>query len=318
MENCKSLRTALIVAATIGATQALTSGCVSDYRGYLGHQTESEAKLWGNEISILSEPDPDGISGTYAPTVKYDFRRYTQAPVDPFACPGQQFCTYPDVISLITYKNPTVGAFSRDGCVDRDGDNLQQRPGVEPPFNTCDNAIPSKTKFAPTYRWLDGNAGCQFFENYDKTFGSPKTPPAAALCYNDPQEEIDKDLTLQGSVSSTLKEAFASLDDLFNKIWSGALGRSFTAEVVAMTVNGNRVVLSSPSSLALTRNSLRPINWTVDLSTPGGKQIIQALLAYTEDRRPATLAFHFDGGLTFRVPSSMIIGFNHDALRRML
>jgi hypothetical protein len=65
-----------------------------------------------------------------------------------------------------------------------------------------------------------------------------------------------------------LNEAFASLDDLFNKIWSLTLSGSFTAEVVGLTINGNSVALSTPVSIALTRNNLRPINWALDLTTP--------------------------------------------------
>jgi hypothetical protein len=298
----------LKASALVAGIVAITSGCVSDYRGWLGHQTEGEAKLWANEVAVMVSPDPQGLSGTYAATVKYDFRGVTTPPTG----------TYPDEITLITYKNSTFGAFSRDGCVDRDGDDLQQRPGQQPPGITCENAQPSATKFAPKYRWLDANIGCQFFANYDQTFGSPKDVPTAAVCYNSPQEEVDKDLSLQGSTSSNLKEAFTSLDDLFNKIWSGALGRSFTAEVTGLTINGVSVALSSPASLALSRNDLRPINWSVDLSTPGGKEIIRALLANTESGRPVTLAVHFDGGMTFNVPSSMILGFNHDGLRNIL
>jgi hypothetical protein len=297
------LKTGALVAAIV----AVTAGCVSDYRGYLGHQTESEAKLWANEVGIIVTPDPGGLSGTYSATVKYDFRGVRTVPTG----------TYPDEITLMTYHNPTVSAFSRDGCVDRDGDEIQGRPGVQPPFR-CDLALPSATKYAPKYRWIDANAGCQFFANYDQTFGSPKDVPTAAVCYNSPIEEVDKDLSLQGSASSNTKEAFASLDDLFNKIWSGALGSSFTAEVVSLTINGNSVPLSSAVSISLTRNNLRPINWTLDMSTPGGKEMIQALLANTEDGRPATLALHFDGGMTFAVPSSMILGFNHAALRSIL
>jgi len=285
--------------------------------------TDSESKLLLNEVAILASPDPDQISGTYSATVKYDFRRYRTLPQDPNACPGQQFCTYPDAISLITYKNPTFEAFSRDGCVDRDGDDVQQRPGLAPgsPPPTpasCDNSVASTTKFEPKYRWLDGNIGCQFFANYDQTFGFPKDVPTAAVCYNDPQEEVDRDLTLQGSVSSNLKEAFTSLDDLFTKIWSGVVGRTFTAEIVGLTINGNTVMLSNASSLAIARNSLRPINFTLDLSTPGGKEIIQAILANTENLTPSKVALHFNGGLTFRMPASMVIAFNHDALRKIL
>jgi hypothetical protein len=306
----------LKTSALVSAIVAVTLGC-SDYRGWLGHQTESEARLWGSEISVIfGDPNQDG---TFSHTVKYDFRGYRAVP--PLAqCPGPDpaaVCTYPDAISLITYRNPTVGAFSRDGCVDRDGDEIQGRPGVEPPFR-CDLAQPSATKFAARWRFIDRNLGCQFFANYDQTFGPPpKTPPLAAVCSNTPSEEVDKDLSLQGSASSNLKEAFSSLDDLFNKIWSGALAPSFTAEVVQVTVNGNAVAIA-PMSIAFTRNSLRPINYTFDLTTPGAKDFLRALLANTESGRPATLSLHFDGGMTFNFPSSMILTFNHSEIQKLL
>jgi hypothetical protein len=305
MTALSTLKTRLLVVAI--TLSAVTAGCVSDYRGWLGHQTESEAKLWGNEASLLVTPDPDGFSGTYSPTVKYDFRGTRTVPAG----------TYPDAITIMVYRNPTVGAFSRDGCVDRDGDEVQQRPGLRP-GTSCENALPSDTKFEPRYRFIDRAAGCQFFANFDQAFGGNKTPPALAVCFNSPTEEVDKDLSLQGSASSNLKEAFANLDDLFNKIWSGALSRSFTAEITGLTINGASVTLSSPVSLGLSRNDLRPINWTLDLSTPGGKEMIQALLSNTEDARPAALSIHFDGGMTFRVPSAMTLGFNHEALKKIL
>ena len=319
MTALSTLKTRLLVVAI--AAIPLTAGCVSDYRGWLGHMTESEAKLWGNEASLIVTPDPEGFTGTYAPTVKYDFRAVRSVP--PAAmCPGTPtqpaVCTYPDEIDINVYYNPTVSAFSRDGCVDRDGDELQGRPGIQPPSLACDLAQPSATKFEAKFLFEDRALGCQFFANYSKTYGSPKVVPALAVCFNSPSEEVDKDLTLQGSASSNLKEAFASLDDFFNKIWSGALAQQFTAEVVSVTVNGSNVALGAPLSIALTRNNLRPINWTIDLSTPGGKSLIQALLANTTHGQPATLSLHFDGGMTFNVPSAMILGFNHEALQKIL
>jgi hypothetical protein len=317
MTALSSLKTRVVVVA-VAAGPILTAAC-SDYRGWLGHMTDSEAKIWGAEISVLAQPDPTGISGTYSFTVKYDFRGYTAVP--PLAqCPGPNpaaVCTYPDAIVLTSYRNPTVGAFSRDGCVDRDGDDIQGRAGENPPFS-CENATPSPTKFAPKWRFIDRNLGCQFFANYDQTFGPPpKAPPFAAVCSNTANEEVDKDLSLQGSAQSNVKEAFANLDDLFNKIWSGALATSFTAEVVQATVNGNAVAIT-PMSIAFTRNNLRPINMTFDLTTPGGREFLQALLANTENGQPATLSLRFEGGMTFNFPASMILTFNHAELQKIL
>ena len=307
----------------------VSSACVSDYRGYLGHKTDSEAKLWGQEGSILSEPDPDGVSGTYAPTVKYDFRGYRALPpvgdqagqcpdLSPDPANPPAVCTYPSKITIIVYKNPTVGAFSREGCVDRDGDDIQGRYGIDPATASCDLTQPSPTKYEAKYRFIDGNLGCQFFANYDQTFGSPKVPPGVAVCFNSPSEEIDRDLTLQGSTASNVKEAFTSIDDLMTKIWSGALARNFRADLTGVTVNGSRVDFASAMPFALGRNSLRVTNYTLDFTTPGGKELIRAVLANSESGARSTVTLHFAGGMNFTVPSSMILTFNHEALKRML
>ena len=323
LNRAPAIRRFPFVGLAIGLVVMLASACVSDYRGYLGHKTDAESKLWGQEGSILADPDPEGFSGTYAPTVKYDFRGYRSEPT-PGTCPdtpdpsAPAGCTYPDGIVIMVYRNPTVGAFSRDGCVDRDGDDVQQRQGINPATPSCDLTQPSITKFEPKFRFIDRNVGCQFFANYDQTFGSPKVVPTLVVCYNAPQEEIDKDLTLQGSPSSNVKEAFSSLDDLYNKIWSGAIAYRFSAEVAAVTVNGTRVDLPNPMGIALARNNMRVINYTLDLTTPGGKDFIRALLANTESGRSARLTLEFTGGLTIRTPSTMVMAFNHDALKKML
>jgi hypothetical protein len=314
-----STRKTIAVATSMACIGLLSAGCaVSDYRGYLGHMTESEAKLWGSQIAFdIGDPN---YNGTYEYTVKYDFRALRALP-PPAQCPiilpnPPAACTYPDVIDLFTYRNPTFAAFSRDGCVDRDGDELQQRPGAFP-FR-CDLPLPSDGKFEPFWEFEDGNAGCQFFANYKKTYSSPKVTPLIAECRTLPSEEVDKDLSLQGSAQSNLKEQFASLDDLFGKIWSGVLGTSFTAEIAAVTVNGTRVPLSQVITLGFVRNDFRPINVTIDLTGAGGKDFIRALLANTTDGAPATLSFHLDGGLTISVPSSWILAFNHEALQAVL
>src|SRR5919206_3965747 len=112
-----------------------------------------------------------------------------------------------------------MGAFSRDGCVDRDGDELQQRPGNLGRGPGCNLAVPAG-KFRPKWWYVDRAPGCQFDLNFKQEFDSPpKNPAPILLCTTAPSEEIDKDLDLQGSEQSNLKESFASLDALFGAIW---------------------------------------------------------------------------------------------------
>ncbi|MEP6913292.1 MAG: hypothetical protein ABI923_11085, partial [bacterium] len=139
---------------------SLAFGCaVSDYRGYLEHHTESEAKLFGSESAISSgNPQTDG---TYSYTVKYDFRGTgTTVPTG----------TFPSNIDINTYRNPVFGAFSRDGCVDRDGDEIQGRAGHL--GNRCDPANPAG-KFGRQWIYVDSNAGCQFQANFKQSFTQP-------------------------------------------------------------------------------------------------------------------------------------------------
>jgi hypothetical protein len=308
-------RTFTLAVATVGMT-LLSVGCaISDYRGFLGHMTSGEAKFFGSQSAVAGDP---AYTGTYDYTVKYDFRGLTQA---------GPTTVYPDVINLFTYRNPTAGAFSRDGCVDRDGDDLQQRPGLQP-GSGCDNPIPSQTKFEPLWEFQDRSAGCQFYANYRKTYNNPPNPfpipgfrdliPAIVFCSDFPFEEIDKDLSLQGSPNSNLKEAFTSLDDLVAQIWSGALGRSFAMNVTKVTLNGTEVELSNPAAFSAGRNDFRVINGAIDLSSPGVQSLIQAILSNTQDEVPATVALEFEGGLRLGQPGIVRIAFNHDALVKVL
>jgi hypothetical protein len=271
--------------ATVGMA-LLSVGCaISDYRGWLNHKTESEAKLWGSEIAFITG-DPN-LDGTYSYTVKY-----ANGPTP-----------YSGEVTIHTYRNPVVAAFSRDGCVDRDGDEIQGRAG-DVSFS-CDAPAPAG-KFAALWRFGDNAVGCQFFANYEQTFGSPKSLPQAALCI-ETNEEVDKDLSLQA-------EAFTSLDDLFGRIWSGALGASFTANVTSVSFNGTSVNLDAPLALSLTQNGVRPTSISVDLSSPGGQSLLRAALANTADETPVRLAFGFDGGMGISQPVKMTAAFDHDGL----
>ena len=304
------LRTPSLALAT-AAMSMLAVGCaISDYQGWLGRQTQSEAKLWGSQSAILSDPDPQGITGTYEYTVKYDWRTVTQNP----NLTGMQF----PVVNIFTYRNPVFAAFSRDGCVDRDGDDLQQRPGAVLGQTGCNMPVPVG-QFRPKWEFQDVAPGCQFFANFRKEYDSPpKNPPAAALCLTAPSEEIDKDLDLQGSPASNTKEAFANLDQLVGAIWSGAVGRTFTMNVTSIKLNGNEIPLANPAALSIQRNDIRPMNLAVDANSPGVQSLIRAILSGTSDETPTRVEVTFEGGLHLAQPTILTVAFDHDRLVKML
>jgi hypothetical protein len=279
------------------AMASLAFGCaISDYRGYLEHHTESEAKLFGSEIAFSGTGDAQ-LDGTYSYTVKYDFRGTGTTPPTG---------TYP-AIDINTYRNPVFAAFSRDGCVDRDGDEIQGRAGSANPL--CDPAIPAG-KFSRQWIYVDTNAGCQFDANFKQSFTQPKTLPPILLCSDSPSEEIDKDLDLQDS--------FASLDDLMGKIWSGAIRGGLTLAVTSVELDGRVVPLSNRFSFPVATNSIRPRNAAFDVSTPGGQELIRAILNNTVNKQPVSIAINFDGGMRIALPVAGRIAFNHDALIKLL
>jgi len=95
------------LSAAIGAMTVVAIGCaLTDYGGFPGHTTQSEAKLWGKEVAFSGFGGD--FDGTYSYTAKY--------------ANG-----YP--VTINSYRNAVVGAFSRDGIVDRDGDDIQGRGG---------------------------------------------------------------------------------------------------------------------------------------------------------------------------------------------
>src|SRR4029453_12933915 len=95
----------------VGVALASVGCAVTDYDGLAEHKTVAEAKLWGQEVSFITG-DP-ALDGTYAVTVKYDNHggRDTN-------------------MKITTYRNPVVNSFSRDGVVDRDGDDVQGSSGI--------------------------------------------------------------------------------------------------------------------------------------------------------------------------------------------
>jgi hypothetical protein len=287
--------------ATGIAVMAMVSiGCaVTDYRGQLTHMTESEARLWGSEIAFIT--GNPALDGTYSYTVKYDFRGTTGVPTG----------TYPDEIEIHSYRNEVFAAFSRDGCSDRDGDEIQGRAGDL--AGGCDVNVPAG-KFMNKWRYGDSNFGCQFQANHEQTWGQPRVLPLVLLCFNAPVEEVDKDLSLQGSG----QEAFASLDDMMGQIWSGALAATFTANVTSVSFNGVEVTLEAPVAVSVNRSDIRPLNGAVDVTSPGGQALLRAILANTADETIVRLSFGFDGGMRISQPVALNIAFNHDEVAKLI
>jgi len=262
------------------AAMALVSyGCaITDYEGHAGHQTSSEAKLWGDEISFSGTGDP-ALDGTYSYTVKYNNRTARDTN-----------------LKIVSYRNPVVSSFSRDGLIDRDGDDIQGRSGI------------LGGKFAAYWTTTDPAAGCQFDLNRIQSHGG--APPPPILLCDTATEEVDKDLELQGSFTSTA--------DLLSQIWSGALNNGFTLELTGIKLGGVNVPLSSPLSINAKSNGTRPMQFSIDLSQAGGASLIQGILANTSNRVPVSVGLRFDGGMTLDLPSHTTLAFNHDALWNLL
>ena len=163
------MKRSLVLIGVLVMAMATTGCAITDFEGFAGHQTASESKLWGQEVSFLAG-DP-AYDGTYSYTVKYDNRN------------GR------DVnMRIYTYRNPVDSSFSQDGVVDRDGDDVQGRSGI------------LGGKFTARYTVTDPAADCQFFDNHIQSHGGAPEP-LAALCATT-NEEIDKDLDLQTSFTS--------------------------------------------------------------------------------------------------------------------
>lgn len=263
----------------VAAIAVLGSGCaISDYEGHADHQTQAEAKLFATEISFTGTGDPT-LDGTYAYTVKYDNRSGRDAN-----------------LTIYTYRNPVPSSFSRDGQIDRDGDDVGGRSGI------------LGGTFLPQWTATDPLPGCQFFANRIQSHGGASAP-AIALC-EVVLEEIDKDLELQAS--------FGSVGDLLGQIWTGALDGGFTAELTSVTLGGVEVPLSQSLSVNAKANGLRPTQLSVDLGSPGGQALVQALLANTQDGVPTSIGLNFAGGMSINLPSHLNAVFNHSSLGTIL
>ena len=130
----------LFVAAIV--VSVVSFGCaITDYDGFADRHTESEAKLWGTEVAFSGTGDAE-LDGTYSYSAKYDNR-------------GGQ-----GDVTITTYRNPVVGSFSRDGQVDRDGDEIQGRGGI------------LGGKFQTRYVAVDElHPTCEFFANIKQSKG---------------------------------------------------------------------------------------------------------------------------------------------------
>jgi hypothetical protein len=259
---------------------AAASGCaISDYDGFPGHQTASEAKLWGQEVSFTGTGDPN-LDGTYAYTVRYNNRS------------GH------DVnLRIQSYRNPVPSSFSRDGQIDRDGDDVQGRKGI------------LGGTFSPIWTATDPLDGCQFdLTRIQRHGGAPAVPPVL-LCAT-VNEEIDKDLELQAS--------FASFGDLISQLWSGAVTGGFSAELTGLRLGGADIALAQPISINAVSNGVRPTRISVDLSGGGGQALLQAILGNTQDGVPVSVGLSFAGGMVIDLPKGTKAAFSHAALADML
>lgn len=258
----------LIAVVAIGV-----SGCaITDYDGHPSHKTTGEAKLWGQEIAF-SGFGAD-VDGTYSYTVKYN------------TTPG----VGADRVSILSYRNPVVGSFSRDGQIDRDGDDVQGSSGI------------LGGKFNNAYVSVDTAPGCQFGDNLTQV---KIGPPAAFLCVAGAIEEIDADFELG--------EAFASLDDLFGQIWSGALQGDFTLHLTSIRFDGVSHDLLPGVEILAAAGTNRPVRYRIT-NGPGVQDLVTVILNNTESMTPVSIGFGFEGGLSVDLPANMKFAFDHQAL----
>jgi len=268
----------LTLTAALGLITVFAAGCITDYDGRPGEQTQGEAKLWGKEFAISGFEA--AYDGTWSQTVKYNLT------------------TGGDKVTIQNYRNPVFSSFSRDGIVDRDGDNVQGNGGT------------AGGTFLKGVTAVDVNRGtCEFFDNITRDY-TKGSGVALALCITGAIEEIDADLALQ--------DAFASLDDMLSQIWAGTLSGAFTVELTSVTLNGTPITLTNAVGIDVAHNGFRPINGAIDFSSPGGQELLQVILDNTVDGEPTDIAFGFNGGMGFGLPVFLTAAFNHEALRAAL
>lgn len=257
----------------VAVSAVLASGCaITDYDGHPSHKTTAEAKLWGQEVSF-SGFGAD-VDGTYAYTVKYN------------TTPG----IGADRTSITTYRNPVVSSFSRDGLIDRDGDDVQGGSGD------------AGGKFNNAYSAVDTAPGCQFGDNITQVHIGP---PGVFQCITGALEEVDADFELG--------EAFASLDDLLGQIWSGSLRGDFSLKVTSIRLDGVSYDLLPGVEILASTGANRPIRYRIT-NGPGVQDLVTVILSNSESLQPVTLGFGFEGGLSLDLPANMKFAFDHEVL----
>lgn len=269
------MKKALLAIAVLAMTATMIGCAITDYSGIVDHKTSSEAKLWGKDVSFTGfAPDLDG---TYAYTVRYDNR-------------GGQ-----GVVTINSYRNEVPGSFSRDGIVDRDGDDVQGNGGT------------LGGRFLPQFVAVDatGAGVAEFFDNITQDKSS--TGPLAALAVT-VNEEVDADFDLHAS--------FGSIGELLGQIWSGAVGDSFTLEVESLVIGGETIPVDTVS-IGLRANGVRPMQLSIE-NSPAWDSVFQALLDNTEHGQPLSIGINFAGGLSVATPTGWEVAFNHDAIRAVM
>lgn len=296
-------------AAVVGLSSIAVGCAITDYVGWAQHKTGGDAALWASDVAF--QTGIPGYDGTYNYTVNYNCRGFTntgaQCGVPSFVifAPGP---AQPTTI-ITSLQNPVIGAFGWTGVVDdRPGSNIQGRAGstTPPPFTPAG-------KYMPAWVSADNQGGCQFYGFP----GAPPLkqnfiglPPGIGLCFTFPVEEVDANQDLQ--------QNFASLNDLMSQLWSGALGTSFSVQVTQLTLNGTTVALTNPATIGVIANNLHPGAMSIDLTTPGGQDLLRALLNNTVDGQAATMSATFAGGMSLALPASLSVTVNHSVLSQMV
>jgi hypothetical protein len=89
--------------------------------------------------------------------------------------------------------------------------------------------------------------------------------------------------------------------------------------VVAVDINGVHTDLTNPASAGLSQNGFRAYGLSVDATSAGSKELIQAILNSTTDKAPvSSMSVTFGGGLKVTQPVKASVAFNHAVLRSLL
>jgi len=77
------------------------------------------------------------------------------------------------------------------------------------------------------------------------------------------------------------------------------------------------VTLTNALSISATQNGVRPTSAAVDFTTPGGQEVLRALLN-TPAGQPVSISATFAGGMSLTMPVHMSVAVNHDVLAQMV